>query len=49
MLSANMPPEAFEFTRKPVRILVKSDELTLYGVKQFYINVEKQELKLDTL
>ena len=32
-----------------VRILVKRDELTLEGIKQFYVNVEKEEWKLDTL
>ena len=48
-----MPPEALEITRKfmnkPVRILVKRDELTLEGIKQFYVNVEKEDWKLDTL
>ncbi len=34
---------------KPVHILVKRDELTLEGIKQFYVNVEKEEWKLDTL
>jgi hypothetical protein len=28
-----------------VRILVKRDELTLEGIKQFYVNVEKEEWK----
>lgn len=32
-----------------VRILVKRDELTLEGIKQFYVNIEKEEWKLDTL
>ena len=32
-----------------MRILVKRDELTLEGIKQFYVNVEKEEWKLDTL
>ena len=32
-----------------VRILVKRDELTLEGIKQFYVNVEKEEWKLETL
>ena len=32
-----------------VRILVKRDELTLEGIKQFYVNVEQEEWKLDTL
>jgi superfamily II DNA/RNA helicase len=35
--------------RDPVRILVKQEELTLEGIRQFYINVEKEEWKLDTL
>lgn len=53
VFSATMPPEALEITRKfmntPVRILVQRDELTLEGIKQFYINVEKEEAKLETL
>ena len=32
-----------------VRILVKRDELTLEGIKQFYVNVEREEWKLETL
>jgi translation initiation factor 4A len=43
VFSATLPPEALEITRKfmskPVRILVKRDELTLEGIKQFYVNV----------
>lgn len=35
--------------REPVRILVKNEQLTLEGIKQFYINVEKEEWKLETL
>jgi len=53
VFSATMPPEALEITRKfmnkPVRILVKRDELTLEGIKQFYVNVDREEWKLDTL
>ncbi|KAG2254048.1 hypothetical protein Bca52824_084184 [Brassica carinata] len=53
VFSATMPPEALEITRKfmskPVRILVKRDELTLEGIKQFYVNVDKEEWKLETL
>jgi len=33
----------------PVRVLVKRDELTLEGIKQFFIAVEKDEWKFDTL
>jgi translation initiation factor 4A len=36
-------------TRHPQRILVKKDELTLEGIKQFYVSVEKEDWKLDTL
>ncbi|KAK1798002.1 hypothetical protein P4O66_000507 [Electrophorus voltai] len=53
LLSATMPTEVLEVTKKfmrePVRILVKKEELTLEGIKQFYINVEREEWKLDTL
>ncbi|KAG0096629.1 translation initiation factor eIF4A [Podila epicladia] len=38
-----------KFMRDPIRILVKKDELTLEGIKQFYVAVEKEEWKLDTL
>lgn len=53
LLSATMPTDVLEvttkFMREPIRILVKKDELTLEGIKQFYIAVEKEEWKLDTL
>jgi translation initiation factor 4A len=35
--------------RNPVQILVKKEELTLEGIHQFYINVDKEEWKFDTL
>jgi len=35
--------------RDPVRVLVKKDELTLEGIRQFYVAIEKEEWKLDTL
>ena len=48
-----MPTDVLEVTKKfmrdPIRILVKKEELTLEGIKQFYINVERREWKLDTL
>merc|ERR1712045_185031 len=37
------------FMRNPVRILVKKEQLTLDGIKQFYVGVEKEDWKLDTL
>jgi translation initiation factor 4A len=53
LLSATMPSDVLEVTQKfmrdPIRILVKKDELTLEGIKQFYIAVEKEDWKLDTL
>lgn len=53
LFSATMPEEILDisqrFMRNPIRILVKKDELTLEGIKQFYVAVEKEEWKLDTL
>jgi translation initiation factor 4A len=53
LFSATMPTEVLDvskkFMRDPVRILVKRDELTLEGIKQFYIAVEREEWKFDTL
>ena len=53
LFSATMPLDVLEvterFMREPVRILVKKDELTLEGIKQFYIAVEREEWKFDTL
>lgn len=37
------------FMNDPIKILVKRDELTLEGIKQFFILVEKEEWKFDTL
>ena len=48
-----MPSDVLEVTKKfmrdPIRILVKRDELTLEGIKQFYIAVEREDWKLETL
>jgi translation initiation factor 4A len=53
LLSATMPQDVLEvtkrFMRDPVRILVKKEELTLDGIRQFYIDVNKEEWKLETL
>lgn len=35
--------------RNPAIILVKNEELTLDGIKQFYIAIDKEEWKFDTL
>jgi len=53
LLSATMPDEVMEvtnqFMRDPITILVKKEELTLEGIKQFYVQVEREDWKLDTL
>jgi len=53
LCSATMPPDALEITERfmnnPIQILVKRKELTLEGIRQFYIDVEKESWKLDTL
>jgi ATP-dependent RNA helicase len=53
LISATMPQEVLDMTKKfmnePVRVLVKRDELTLDGIKQFFVAVEKEEWKFDTL
>ncbi|KAL1556941.1 RNA helicase [Salvia divinorum] len=53
LISATLPNEILEITSKfmtdPVRILVKRDELTLEGIKQFFVAVEREEWKFDTL
>lgn len=37
------------FMNEPINIFVKTDELTLEGINQYYINVEKEDWKLDIL
>lgn len=53
LLSATMPRDVLnvtnKFMRNPINILVKKEELTLEGIKQFYINVKQEEWKLGTL
>lgn len=53
LFSATMPADVLDvttkFMRTPIRILVKRDELTLEGIKQFFVAVDKEEWKFDTL
>mmetsp|Transcript_78563 Transcript_78563/g.176095 ORF Transcript_78563/g.176095 Transcript_78563/m.176095 type:complete len:399 (-) Transcript_78563:114-1310(-) len=53
LFSATMPGDILDLTKKfmrdPVRILVKTEELTLEGIHQYYIAIEKEDWKLDTL
>jgi len=53
LLSATMPTEVLDvskyFMRNPVQILVKKEELTLEGIKQFFVNVRMEDWKFGTL
>ena len=53
LFSATMTPEFFRlsdcFMRNPIRILVKNEDLTLEGIRQYYINLEHNEYKYETL
>ena len=53
LVSATMPNDVLalstRFMHDPVRILVKRDELTLEGIRQYFIAVEREEWKFETL
>ena len=53
LFSATMEPEFFrisqKFMRNPINILIKKEELTLQGIKQFYIDCEVNDYKFETL
>jgi len=54
VFSATLPNEALELTHKfmgsdPAIILVKKEDLTLDGIQQFFISLEQEDAKLDTL
>lgn len=53
LFSATMGVKLFGLTRKfmnkPINILVKNEELTLRGIKQYYVNVVNNKYKFDTL
>jgi len=53
LFSATLPKEVLHvchtFMRHPTKILVKAQELTLDGLKQYYIAVEDDGMKIDTL
>jgi len=53
LLSATMPMDVLEvtkrFMRNPIRILVKKEELTLEGIRQFYVEVEQEVRSPDFL
>lgn len=53
IFSATMPQGALELTEKfmqePTRILVKAEEVTLEGIKQYYLGVQAENWKTATL
>ena len=53
LFSATMSEDFFSLTdnfmRNPVKILVKNDELTLEGISQYYIYMERDYYKFDAL
>ena len=53
LFSATMPLEledlAKTFMRNPIKILVKKEELTLQGISQYFINIQNDLQKYETL
>ena len=53
LFSATMPPEVIEFTKNilqdPVRILIPPEQVTLEGIKQYFVGLDRDEWKFDVL
>jgi superfamily II DNA/RNA helicase len=53
MFSATMPEAVLElaetFLNKPVRILLRTEEISLKGIRQFYVGVDREEWKFAAL
>jgi len=53
LFSATMPENVLEiaenYLSRPVRILLPPDEVTLDGIKQYYVNLEREDWKLPVL
>ena len=53
LFSATMPPSLYNLTEKfmndPIKIIVKTEQLTLEGIKQFFVNLEDDNMKYETL
>ena len=53
MISATMSPNVFNISKKymhdPIKVLLKNSEVVVDLISQFYLNVENEELKFDTL
>jgi translation initiation factor 4A len=53
LFSATMPDDFFEIAKKlmrnPIKILVEPEKLSLSGIKQYYVNIERNDHKFDIL
>jgi len=53
LFSATLPPEILDLTEKfmkdPIKIMLKKDLLSLEGIRQYFVNVDRDNFKLDTL
>lgn len=53
LFSATIPPEMIKITKKfmnkPLQILVKNSEVTLEGIKQYYVVIDNEDDKFDCL
>merc|ERR1712217_318274 len=53
VVSCNAMTEVHEITARltsnPVYIMIEGDKLTLDGIRSFYVAIEREEWKLDTL
>lgn len=53
LVSATLPASVLELAdslmHRPLKVLVKRDEITLEGIRQFFVAVEKEAWKYDTL
>jgi superfamily II DNA/RNA helicase len=53
LVSATMPTDVLElsgkFMKDPLKILVKSEDLTLEGINQFYIDVVQEQWKIEVI
>lgn len=53
MFSATIPDDMIDFTKKfmnnPIKILIKKEEITLQGIKQYYVALDREEQKLPTI
>jgi superfamily II DNA/RNA helicase len=53
MISATMSPNVFSISKKfmhePIKVLLKNSEVAVDLISQYYLNVEREELKFETL